>query len=59
VDAFVVQELAEIDDRRLVRREELFEARGVPIVRVTLVGVRRIRRVRPRFLEQPPERLVT
>ena len=55
VDALVVQELAEVDDGRLVRGEEFLEARRVAVVRLPLACVRRVGRVGTRFLQQPRE----
>src|SRR5918994_3721321 len=48
VDALVVEELAEVDDGRLVVGEELFEAFGVALVGLPLLRVPRVRRGRPR-----------
>ena len=39
VDALVVEQLAEVDDGRLVAGEELGEAAGVAFVRRALLGV--------------------
>ena len=56
VDALVVEELAEVDDGRLVRREEPGKPFGIPLVRQSLLRVARIRRVAARFLEEAGER---
>ena len=58
MDALVVEELAEIDDGRLVAGQERGEPLGVPLVRQALVRVAGIRRVETRLLEQAGERLV-
>ena len=58
MDALVVEELAEIDDGRLVAGQERGEPLRVPLVRQALVCVAGIRRVATRLLEQAGERLV-
>ena len=58
VDALVVDELAEEDDRRLVAGEELREALRIPAVGMTLVRVPRVRRIGPRLGEQFLQRLL-
>ena len=58
VDALVVDELAEEDDRRLVTGEELREALRIPAVGMTLVRVPRVRRIGPRLGEQFLQRLL-
>ena len=55
VDALVVEQLPEVDDRRLVVGEELGEPLGVAVVRQALVAV--VRRVAAGLLEQRGERL--
>src|SRR5262249_61680089 len=45
VDALVVEQLAEVDDRGRVAGEELLEARGIVLVRQPLVRVAPVRRV--------------
>jgi len=59
VDALVVEELAEVDDRRPVALEERSEAFGVAVVGQTLVRVARVRWVAARLVEEAGERLVT
>ena len=59
VDALVVEELPEVDDRRLVAGEERGEPLGVALVRQPLVrvaGVRRILRAPPRAGRPAPRR---
>ena len=58
VDALVVEELAEVDDRRRVAGEEGLEPLGVPLVGQPLVCVPRVRRVVSRLREQIRERLL-
>src|SRR5215213_5502820 len=52
VDALVVDELPEVDDRRLLAREEACEALGVAVVGQALVRVARVRRIASRLVEQ-------
>ena len=56
--AFLLDQLAEVDDRRLVAREERGEARGVALVGQALARVAGVRRVVARLLDQRRERLV-
>ena len=58
VDALVVEQLPEVDDRRLVVGEELGEALGVAVVREALVARCRVRRIAAGLVEQRGERLV-
>ena len=59
VDALVQEELPEVDDGRLVARQERRETLGVPLVRQALVRVPRVRRVSSALGDEPGERLVT
>ena len=58
VDALVADQLAEVDDRRLVAGQELGEALGVPLVREPLLGVPRVRGVAARLLDERAQSLV-
>ena len=58
VDALVLDQLPEVDDRRLVAGEEGREPLGVALVGQPLVGVARVRRIAARLREQIGERLV-
>ena len=58
MDALVVEELPEVDDRRPVAGEELGQALGVPLVRQPLARVSGVGRVAPCLGEQPRERLL-
>ena len=57
VHALVEEQLPEVKDGRLVRREERREALGVAVVRQAFVRVAGVRRVGPRLHQQPPEGL--
>ena len=57
VDALVVEELAEVDDRRLRAGEERGEPLGVAVVGQALVLVPRVRRIAPCLLDEAGERL--
>jgi hypothetical protein len=52
VHALVAQELPEVDNCRLVAREELAEPPGIPLVRETLARVPGVRRVVARLLDE-------
>src|SRR5439155_11341793 len=56
VDTLVVEELPEVDDRRLVGLEELSEAFGVALVRETLVSP--ARRIEASLVDQGGQRLL-
>ena len=58
VDALVEEQLPEVDDGRLVAGEEGGEAFGVALVRQPLVRAAGVRRIAPRLLEEPGQRLV-
>ena len=55
MDALVVEELAEVDDRRLVAGKEGLESSRVSLVRKPLARVPRVRRVATGLLEQAGE----
>ena len=55
---FLLDQLAEVDDGRLVAGEERREPRGVAVVGQPLARVARVRRVVARLLDQRRERLV-
>ena len=55
--ALVLDQLAEVDDRRPVALEERREPRGIALVGQPLLGVPRIGRVEPSLREQAGERL--
>ncbi len=55
--AFLLDQLPEVDDRRLVSGEELGEPLGVRGVGQPLLCVPRVRRIEPRLREQAGERL--
>ena len=57
VDALVVEELAEVDDRWLGLVEELRETLGVALVGEPLVGVARVGRIAACLLDEAGERL--
>src|SRR4051812_2972291 len=57
--ALVLDQLPEVDDGRLVAREELLEAGRVALVGKALVRVAGIRRIAPRLVEQVREGLDT
>ena len=59
MDALVVEELPEVDHRRLVRREEALQARGVVLVGQTLRRVARVRRIGTCLGHELRQRLVT
>jgi hypothetical protein len=56
--ALLLDQLAEVDDSRLVAGEERREAIGVPVVGQALLGVAGVRRVAARLLDERGERLV-
>src|SRR5919201_1683637 len=56
VDAFVVQQLAEVENGRLVALEPGLEPLGVSLVREAFLGIAGVGRVAARLLEQAPER---
>src|SRR5439155_16276492 len=57
VDAFVVEELPEVEDRRLVGLEELRETAGIALVWKTLVSP--ARRIEASLVDQRGQRLLT
>ena len=58
LDALVLDQLAEVDDRRPVAGEERREPLGVALVGQPLVRRSRVRRILPRLVEEVGQRLV-
>src|SRR6185312_10376729 len=58
LDALVLDQLPEVDNRRPFLGEETGEAAGVSLVGKPLLAVAWVRRIGPRFLEQRGERLL-
>ena len=57
MDTLVVEELAEVENGRLVTLEPGREPLGIAFIRQPLFGVRGVRRVAAGLLQQPSERL--
>jgi hypothetical protein len=58
VDALLLDELAEVDDGRLLSGEERPDAGGVVVIRATFVGVPGVRPVERRLVEKLRQRLI-